>query len=266
MRHPHLIPTVLLSLLVAACGSGGGGGGGLQDDGSTGPAPNVTGWWLESWDDRDDPEGIRPFRLLELTDHGATVEYDGLLLEKNDRSLSLDDPNATAPNRQIWRYTIESSSRIEGFTERYLGGALDFAHFRRLTPAAAPTGALVVSGPVEGVDTDIDATHAYVVETRHGSSQIQLRIMDPDQPEFTYLGLTAWGSTPIPAGTYDVGFDPGELQCYVRIGSLYGQATSGNVTLTTSTAEECVGWYIVELDDGAGLLGSFDARIRVIVE
>ena len=265
MRHPHLILFLLLSLLVAACG-GGGGGGGFVDDGSTGPAPDVTGWWLESWDDREGPEGIRPFRLVELTDDGATVEYDGLLLEKNDRSLSLDDPNATAPDRQIWRYTIESSRRIEGFTERYLGGALDFADLRRLTPAAAPTGALAISGPVEGVDTDIDATHAYVVETRHGSGQIHLRIMDPDQPDFTNLNLVGWGSTPIPAGTYDVGFDPGELQCYVRIGSLHGPARSGNVTLTTSTAEESVGWYIVELDDGAALLGSFDARIRVIVE
>ena len=264
MRHPHLIPILLVSLLVAACG--GGGGGGSEGDGSTGPAPNVTGWWLESWDDRENPEGIRPFRLVELTDDGTTVEYGGLLLEKNDRSLSLDDPSATAPDRQVWRYTIESSSRIAGFTERYLGGALDSADLRRLTPAAAPTGTLAISGRVEGVDTDIDATHAYVIETRHGSGQIQLSIMDPDQPGFTNLNLVGWGSTPIPAGTYEVGYDPGELQCYVRIGTLFGQATSGNVTLTTSTAEESVGWYIVELDDGAPLLGSFDARIRVIVE
>ena len=63
-----------------------------------------------------------------------------------------------------------------------------------------------------------------------------------------------------------MGYDPGELQLYVRHGSPTGVADTGSVTLTTSTREEIVGWYVAEQDDGASLLGSFDAKVRVIVD
>jgi len=266
MNKARWIAMMLMLCWALAC-AGCGGGGGTPDDGSTGPAPNVTGWWLESWDDRDDPEGIRPFQLIELVDHGTTVEYGTqFLLQKDDRALSCDDPGPTAPNRRCWRYTIESSSRIEGLAERYHGDVLDWAHLRRLTPAAMPDGTLVVSGRVEGVEAGIDATHAYALERIHGSGQIGIEINDPDQPEYTVLSMTGWGLPPIPPGTYDVGYDPGELQLYVRQGPGTGVADTGSVTLTTSTRDEVIGWYAVEQRDGAPLLGNFNAKVRVIVD
>ena len=248
------------TVLLAQGGCGGGGGGG--DAPPAGPPPALTGWWLEAWDEVDEPIGYTPFRLLPLDDDGTTVVYEGRALRKEGWTLSAEQPDAAHPDRQVWRFDILDARRIEGLAERFEDGARVWAQRRRLTATTPPDGTLVVNGRVASREVEVDAHRAYAVEYDDGGIWTVLQILDPDAADLTYVWLGYQATPHIPAGTYDVGGanDEIDLQVHALRESDYG--VGGNVVLTHSSESRVAGWYIVTLSDGASVTGSFDVAIR----
>ena len=256
MRAVHVLPTLAL-LLLAACGGGGGG-----PEGPTGPAPDLTGWWQESTRDLLGDGDLLPFRLVELTDDGETVLYEGRTLVKTGWSIRLDRPDADDPDRSTWWFDILGADRLLGRVEQYRDGEPEWSHQRELVRSTAPSGQLAIHGTVGGRDVDVDATRAYAVEI-DDDPWTALQIFDPDQRFQTYLFLVHEAVPHVPAATYDVGGADDEMSFQVHAELEAEAGASGNVVLTQSSADRVAGWYVVALSDGGSVLGSFDVPVRI---
>lgn len=240
------------------------GGGGGERDGTQPPAPDLTGWWLLEADDLEEPVGYRQSELVPLADDGSTVVSEMATLQKDGWTLRADVPNATDPDRRVYRFDIVNPGLLEGRVEVHSNGTLNVGRLMRLTVSPPPDGELIVHGTLAGIELSIDTSTAHAAEFDDGSASTTVTVYDSRIAGSTYLALTYQAAPPLPAGAYDVGELDDEIGviCVTRHRPDFG--SRGRVVLTQSTRTRVAGSYVVHLTDGGTITGGFDVPIRAM--